>query len=341
MKKILVIGPSGAGKSFCIQNLDASWTAVDMDEKINTRHVHENSYLMDVIQRIDADVIAVSVVIPFLEHLNESKMAGRLEDGYHFIYLRSTDEAAHRLRLNRPPTVGAVRDPAQIESAITTAKSLDHVCSELADTVVDIDDLTADEAALGLGKAIEQQRIGNSTPIGYLTRPGYDQIAQDIGGKHWASAGSRWNYHMAAMALAKTLGLRSPKDVLEAGTMGVTIVNGSDTMDYEAAANNADWHIPGYDPTILHDMRSCPWPIENKQYRLFVALRVFHHLKPDQEDCFREARRISDCMIIVVPSSAVHSRGIDRDEFVAWNNGVEPVETIDYEGDAGSLYFWK
>jgi len=88
-------------------------------------------------------------------------------------------------------------------------------------------------------------------------------------------------------------------------------------------------------------MRSRPWPIADKQYRLFIALRVFHPLKPTQEGCFIEAKRISDAMVIVVPSRSVHARGIDREEFVAWSDGVEPDETIEFEGDAGCLYFWK
>jgi len=171
-----------------------------------------------------------------------------------------------------------------------------------------------------------------------IDRATYDRQTGDIGGKHWRNAEARWAYHAAAAEIACSLELTSPQDVLEVGTMGVQIVPGSDTMDYNATN---DWLIQGYEPTMRNDARSLPWPIEDKAYRLFIALRVFHHLAPKQHKCFLEATRIADNIIIVVPGSNIHKHGIDEQHFIDWYGGIAPKKVVEFPGTIGRLFFWK
>lgn len=174
-----------------------------------------------------------------------------------------------------------------------------------------------------------------------LSRGDYDQIARSIGGVHWATAGSRWPYHQQAVQWVRKLHLPSPRRVLEMGTMGVSVVHGSDTIDYDPTVNNTDWNVPGIKHTYLHDARVCPWPIERGQYDLFIALRVFHHLRPFQEECFREARRIASALILVVPSRTLHPRGIDEQQLIDWNGGIPPSDKHTFDGDAGTGYLFS
>ena len=44
-----------------------------------------------------------------------------------------------------------------------------------------------------------------------------------------------------------------------------------------------------------------PWPINDKQYDLFIALQVWEHLGNKQSRAFREAIRISKAVILSFP----------------------------------------
>ncbi len=103
--------------------------------------------------------------------------------------------------------------------------------------------------------------------------------------KKWQD--ERYAYHKAASDIAKTLNIKTS---LEAGTRKVTICENSDTIDIESKVN----------PTYLHDLSILPYPV-TKKYDLFVALRVFHHVKADLKECFKELERIADNIIIAVP----------------------------------------
>lgn len=149
---------------------------------------------------------------------------------------------------------------------------------------------------------------------------------------HWNA--NRWEYHKVAVEICKEY---SAQKILELGTMGIKIFEGSDEMDFDVEAG---WRIEK--PTYLHDAKLTPWPIENKSYDFFVALRVFHHLTPFQGICFQEARRIARNIVIVTPENYqvthLNSKGIKQSEVVDWNMGKEPTRIIDTKH--GILYFW-
>lgn len=151
----------------------------------------------------------------------------------------------------------------------------------------------------------------------------------------WKSYEGRWRYHARAIEVIQGLGLSRPKQVLELGTLGASLVLGSDTMDYA----NEQWVMPGYRPTIVHDARDIPWPVK-RRYELFIALRIWHHLAPVQEEAFREARRIAENVLIVCPEKEVVGVGIPREKFTEWNDGKPATIEENINGGWGRLYFW-
>jgi hypothetical protein len=161
------------------------------------------------------------------------------------------------------------------------------------------------------------------------------------GGGHWydATLFARWEYHQKAIDIVRAMGLDNPEQILEMGTMGASLVVGSQTIDYAER-----WDYPGKKSTYLHDARVLPWPIANNQYKIFIALRVFQHLAPYQEACFREARRIAQRIILVVPdtyqnSVTPSSKGVSYDDLVRWNDGVPP--DLSAKTKYGMLYLWS
>lgn len=177
--------------------------------------------------------------------------------------------------------------------------------------------------------------------VKYLTREEYlSQISQSQNPKYWEGAKGRWNYHLQAIRLLQEdCEITAPTDVLEIGTMGVKLVSGSDTMDIE---DRFDYHGKLEATTYLHDARDTPWPIPDKAYKCCVALRVFHHLHPKQMECFREARRIAENVIIVAPHSVGDERtkGITPAEWYDYNFSTPPKVMMRTSKGSNLLLFW-
>ena len=131
----------------------------------------------------------------------------------------------------------------------------------------------------------------------FLDFAAFERNALDNPGQHWHDYKDRWKYYSRAVEIAQTLDINNPSDVLEMGTMGVSIVPNCMSIDYDKA-----WNFKNKKPTYIHDARAIPWPIATKKFKLFVALRVFQHLAPKQKECFLEAKRIAENVLIVVPN---------------------------------------
>jgi hypothetical protein len=175
-------------------------------------------------------------------------------------------------------------------------------------------------------------------PLHYLTRDDYNLNAarQTAANELWASKDARWPYHDAAVQMAKKVPIKSPDQVLEAGSIGAQLVRGSHTIDTPSMWPCVDA------PTISHDMRVLPWPIADKQYRLFIALRVWQHLAPVQSEALQEAFRIADYVLICCPQSYFLERGIPAYTMRLWGQGHTLLEEHHlYTGTAGDLYFWQ
>jgi hypothetical protein len=157
----------------------------------------------------------------------------------------------------------------------------------------------------------------------FLTWENFEQNAELNKGEHWDPryVKWRWGYHKRAIEIIKRSGTNDPKKVLEMGTMGASIVIGSDTIDYDE-----DWNFEGQNPTYLHDARKLPWPVCYKQYEWFIALRVFQYLSPVQKECFKEALRIAENVLIVVPDDypTDKGQGIKLQQFIDWNENNPP-----------------
>lgn len=176
--------------------------------------------------------------------------------------------------------------------------------------------------------------------IKFLNKEKFLKLASMYEGKHWQKEllEDRWNYHSRVLEILKGLYIASPDHVLEMGTMGVTCVDDSQTIDYMD-----NWNFKGKKPTYIHDARVCPWPFENKQFDVFIALRVFQHLTPKQEDALMEAFRISKKIILVVPKHYSNkdfpeSKGLTYRDYSGVLKGMHP--NLFLPTNFGDLYYW-
>lgn len=113
----------------------------------------------------------------------------------------------------------------------------------------------------------------------------------------------RWSYHEKAVEILKKI---NPKTILEAGSMGIFLTDDSDSIDLDMP--EWGWRL-GYVPTYNHDLRNVPWAgIKDKQYDVFVALRVLHHMvEGDEGRLLKEMERIANHIILAFPQYASDS----------------------------------
>lgn len=177
--------------------------------------------------------------------------------------------------------------------------------------------------------------------IRFLTEKEFFSKAEEVGTEHWKFLDARWYYHRQALEIVKQLKIINPENVLEMGTVGMQLVHGSHTLDFDGG-----WDFPGKNPTYNHNGLIIPWPIKDKQYDIFIALRVFQHLQPNQRMAFLEAKRIANHVILCVPVisndfiSQTNPEGISVEQFVEWNNGVKPQKIIEIKS-WGNIYYWN
>lgn len=124
-----------------------------------------------------------------------------------------------------------------------------------------------------------------------------DHWGNDIGKPGQPASLDRWSYHRKTIEILKSL---NPTKVLEAGTMGIPVVQGSDTIDLDLP--DYGWRLT-YAPSYNHDLSVIPWPIETKSYDVFIALRVFHHLD-NEAACLHEMERIAQHIILAQPEDS-------------------------------------
>lgn len=153
---------------------------------------------------------------------------------------------------------------------------------------------------------------------------------------YWRDLEDRWSYHKRVVEIMQ----QSRKfycSALELGSMGISVVKNGHTIDYDKHIN----YYPDLQPHYIHDVRNIPWPIPEKYYDWFVALRVFHHLDPMQRQCFDEACRIARNIILVVPKELPQGGGkpISPETFLEWGSGISPAIVEDI-GRFGMLYAW-
>jgi len=133
---------------------------------------------------------------------------------------------------------------------------------------IDTTDLSLDETAIRfesvvrgiVGQPVIDDQGSNSKPeIQFLDFAAFERNALDNPGPHWNGYKHRWKYYSRAVEIAKTLDINNPSDVLEMGTMGVSIVPNCLSIDYDEK-----WDFKDKKPTYLHDARAIPWPVADE-----------------------------------------------------------------------------
>ena len=145
----------------------------------------------------------------------------------------------------------------------------------------------------------------------------------------------RWGYSSVALAeAARIIRDRDVRTALELGAPVKPILVGARVMDIKAR--------PGLDPIVevtVHNATRTPWPFDDKQFDLFIALQVFEHLGSAQSAAFREVRRVSRHAILSLPidwemadASDPH-HDLSEETVLSWFAPIEPTRIL--EGNPG------
>jgi hypothetical protein len=177
-------------------------------------------------------------------------------------------------------------------------------------------------AGYALPEAVRIARRRPEPPIRALRRYEFDALVQRA-----PYYRPRWRYLSSVGRIANSLiakhGMRT---ALELGPHLRPVIIGSDAMDRHS---QPELHSEGR--VFIHDATTIPWPFEDKQYDLFVALQVFEHLGDEQAAVFREVRRVAKHAEISVPIDWVmddprncHHR-ISNEKALSWFAPVVPT----------------
>jgi len=162
----------------------------------------------------------------------------------------------------------------------------------------------------------------------FLNYKNYVDKVNELNDEYWnKSFEGRWVYMEPVI---KELEIMSPESAIELGSYKISLMSFSDNMGLDEKY---------FDPNNLNnnnyvfDARTTPWPIEDKQYDVFVALQVLEHLSPNQSDVFREIKRISKKCILTLPYlwNAPGDRNHHNitDEIInGWTNQEKPYKRI-------------
>ncbi len=125
----------------------------------------------------------------------------------------------------------------------------------------------------------------------------------------------RWGYTSVAIKFVKDLNIY--KQSLEIGANGLSIIENSFVMDCD----------PNRHPDIVHDATVEPWPFEDKQFSVVIALQVVEHLS-NKQAFFKQAARISDYVVISIPwewpSKFGDHGGISWPSLYEWTANTKP-----------------
>jgi hypothetical protein len=167
--------------------------------------------------------------------------------------------------------------------------------------------------------------ISAEHPIRVIRKSEFDAIAQGL--RYYRD---RWGY--VSVACTEAAGLIERRDLrsaLELGPHLRSIVVGADVMDRRTPTGlEAEGRI------LVHDATVAPWPVDDKQYDLFVALQVFEHLRDRQNVAFTEVRRVARNAIISLPIDWVmddpndcHHR-ISNERALEWFHPIAPTRSV-------------
>ena len=131
-------------------------------------------------------------------------------------------------------------------------------------------------------------------PIRPITKADFDAVA---GAYPYYRARGRY-LSVAARVAGELIAIDGASSALELGPFLRPVVVGADVID-----RRADERLVLEPPARLfvHDVTQVPWPFDDGQYDLFVALQVFEHLGTSQNAAFREVARVARRAILSLP----------------------------------------
>lgn len=167
-------------------------------------------------------------------------------------------------------------------------------------------------------------------PIRPMLRSEFDEMAAEH-----PYYKARWRYTSVVLAEAARLIVRDDlRTALEVGAPVKPILTGAEVMDYRFREE--------LDPSVrvtVHDATAVPWPFQDKQFGLFIALQVWEHLGSGQREAFQEVRRVARHAILSLPidwdledRSDIH-HGITEETVLSWFAPIEPTRIL--EGNPG------
>lgn len=143
----------------------------------------------------------------------------------------------------------------------------------------------------------------------------------------------RWVY---MSRVAEIVRREKPQTILEIGATDRPIALGCDNMDL---TDNKLFPL-----TYVHDATNIPWPVDDKQYDMVIAMQVFEHLEGKQRRVFQEIVRVSESAILTFPDRW-HCPGdchhdITPEKIKDWTYNMEPREIISGVGRR-VIYHWE
>jgi hypothetical protein len=186
--------------------------------------------------------------------------------------------------------------------------------------------------------------------LSLMTFEDYEELLNGQRGQYYIG---RWEYFKEVL---KIIHNEKFKSVIELGPGLLPIVKNSDViMNPQEDSFGKPNEIRG--KVYTFDATTKPWPINDKQYDLFIALQVWEHLDNKQSRAFREVMRVSKMAVLSFPynwdggeekpSHSAH-RHIDREIIEDWTLNIKPEKIIEIprtglEFDKGPriIYFWK
>jgi hypothetical protein len=163
--------------------------------------------------------------------------------------------------------------------------------------------------------------------MSFLTKRQYTNKIKNS--DYWQKApADRWAYMSRAIKILKTLDARR---IIEAGSEGIPLYKHSTILpDYPA-----------------FDLNKTPYPYNDKEFDVFVALQVWEHLT-ERREAFNEARRISKAVILSVPFNWTerqtrheNHRGITMKEIGSWaGRAPDETKTVSAGGKKRIVCLW-
>ena len=184
-----------------------------------------------------------------------------------------------------------------------------------------------------------------------MTYQDFETLLKGSAGAYYTG---RWAYFNDVIQIIESQ--KDIKKVLELGPSFMPVVKDCDIMlKPEADA----WGRPTVKSKkeYYHDATMIPWPVEDKEYDVFIALQVWEHLVGKQKEAFKEVMRTSKKAILSFPylwdcpkdnANYPEHHMIDEKIISEWTLGIEPekVIRIPRTGEKVSkgpriIYFWK